>query len=559
MARAVSDLCAQSLCNLFNMGDHFHTSLHELRLQLDLMNSRTASTLNKSRQRSNMLTSDSSTVGQSPSVTTDNMQQIKHIGATVGTLAKQQEDRFQAFEQRLDCLADKLDDLALANPQFTPPESPGLSDSASSHSDTPSISSHHSNVPRVLRSDLAPATIADVGGYFHPNCDQHGDSDQQYISDASTFVGRVNRIRQTKSITNIEVFLRGSALRWFHICLKSDGTHLFDMLSGEFDIGGFCDSLILLFGVPTSLASAARIKTLPLAPSWMHSEVVEDYVFPALEYLRPQEDFSGVGVAVSKALALYNQSFAPCTVSSEIFDCTTDLGNYDYSDLQFILGDLRRSELEQKFDRTLTKTRKVVTDAASARVATECTKNGPVAHSKAQQDPVFASTGDYGCKMSKLTSAKSHDNHWQDADTTRPDVKSTSSTVKMPRHAESEVATFVASMTEPYPPAPTAESCLTTPTTFYQLPPRDFYPASHISNVRGGTRIHVATQPQDGIPPMQNEATYKYSFADSFEGAGGVGLGKNSKVKFGSEKNDPSMPVSNKTANKFGVQPGCQP
>jgi DNA-binding HxlR family transcriptional regulator len=97
------------------MGDHFHNSLQELRQQLDLMNSRTASILNKSRQHNNMLTHDSSTVGQPPSVTTDNMQQIKHIGATVGTLAKQQEDRFQKLEHQLDLLTDQLDDLAPAS------------------------------------------------------------------------------------------------------------------------------------------------------------------------------------------------------------------------------------------------------------------------------------------------------------------------------------------------------------------------------------------------------------------------------------------------------------
>jgi hypothetical protein len=42
---------------------------------------------------------------------------------------------------------------------------------------------------------MAPATVADVGGYFYPKFDQYGESNQQYISDVSTFVGRVNRVR----------------------------------------------------------------------------------------------------------------------------------------------------------------------------------------------------------------------------------------------------------------------------------------------------------------------------------------------------------------------------
>ena len=191
------------------MDDHFHSSLKELMLQLDLMNSRTASILNKTRQHSNMLTNDTGEGGLSPSVTADNMQQIKHIGATVGTLARNQEDRFQALEHQLNALSDNLDDIILENPQFTPPESSNSSDSASSRSGSASISSQHSTVPRSPCVDMAPATVDDIGGYFCPNCPQHGHSGQQHISDVSSFVGRVKRTLRTKSITNIEIFLRG--------------------------------------------------------------------------------------------------------------------------------------------------------------------------------------------------------------------------------------------------------------------------------------------------------------------------------------------------------------
>jgi hypothetical protein len=534
------------------MDDHFHTSLQELRLQLDLMNSRTALILNKPRQQSNMLTPDSSADVQSPSVTADNTQQIKYIGATVGSLAKQQEDRFQAFEHRLDSLADKFDDLALANPQFTPPESPGTSESASASSDTSSISSHHSNMPRILRSDMAPATVADVGGYFYPNCDQLGDSDQQYISDVSTFVGRVNRLRQTKSINNIEIFLRGPALRWFHIGLRSDGTHVFDMYNGKFGIVAFCDTLILLFGVPESFTSATHLDSLHLIAPCMRSDIIEDYVFPALEYVRPQENFfysdSGTSIAVSEALALYNQSSEPCTVNPEIFNCTSPHEILDCDDLLYILGLLRHSEFEQKLDRN----RQHLANVASSKGM-----RGKSNFTRAQQEPVSAPVTNSGCKLSTSTPAGSYDNHLKDRDTVEPEAKSKFSTVKMPERVENEIAEAVECATEPYPPAPTAESCPATPIASCQPSQSDVNPASQISNVCEVTCNHVASQSEEGIPLIQNEATY--SFLDYSRGAGGVDLRGISREKFAYNKIEPSVPVFNKTTNEFGVQPGCQP
>jgi hypothetical protein len=406
------------------MGDHFHTSLQELRQQLDLMNSRTASILNKSRQHNNMLTHDSSTVGQPPSVTTDNTQQIKHIGATVGTLAKQQENRFQKLEHQLDLLADKLDDLATDNPQFTPPESPGLCDSASCHSDTSSISSHQSDMPRIIRSEMVSATVADIGGYFYPNYDQHGNSDQRYISDVYSFIGKVNRTLRTKSINNVEIFLRGSALRWFHIGLRSDGIHIFDMMSGEFDLGAFCDSLISLFGVPKFLTRVIHVDGLHLIAHCMRSDIIEDYIFPALEYLRPQDaDFSaesGINMAVSNALALYKQSFEPCSVSTRILDpeATSPLEISDGLDLQYALSSLRRSEFEQKLDRALSR------DQQQSSEKKRCIRR----YIRFKQKPISASV-ESNVRCSTMTQATSHDNHSETSDTARPEVNSASSTV----------------------------------------------------------------------------------------------------------------------------------
>lgn len=193
-------------------GDDFHTSLQQLRLQLDLMNKRTASVLNKSHQHSTKVTHESSQVGHLPPVVmADYAQQIKHIGATVGALARQQEDRFQRLEHQLNLLSGKLDDLDLTDPQPTPPESStsSLHEQAEPHFDLSFGKS--SDIPRQT-SGMPSATVADVGGYFYPNHIQYSHNNQQYISDALTFVGRVNRTLRTKSINNIEIFLRGSEL-----------------------------------------------------------------------------------------------------------------------------------------------------------------------------------------------------------------------------------------------------------------------------------------------------------------------------------------------------------
>jgi hypothetical protein len=487
------------------MDDHFHSSLKELRLQLDLMNSRTASILNKSRQHSNMLTNDIGEGVLSPSVTADNLQQIKHIGATVGTLARNQEDRFQALEHQLNALSNKLDDIILDNPQFTPPESSNSSDSASSRSDSASISSQHSTMPRSPRVEMAPATVADVGGYFCPNCPQHGHSGQQYISDVSSFVSRVNRTLRTRSIANIEVFLRGSALRWFHINLRADGTHVFDMFNGDFALDAFCDSLIRLFGVPESLVSTVNIETLPPTSSWKRSALIEDYIFPALEYLRLQENLfssdSGVNIAVSKALALYNQSFGFCTVSPEVFGCKAYSEIQDGMDLLFTLGDLRRSELEQKLNRFLRKDHQI--DAASTEVTTGDSEKGHLVYSKVQQNSVLASTNNPDCKISTLTPAGSHDNHLQHRPTTKAEVQPESSTLDMHGGVEIEVADSVANAIGLYPPAPTAESCPASPIASFQDSSNNLDLASQTNNTFEEKSIAVAMQTEKEIHTHQ--------------------------------------------------------
>ncbi|KAG9532018.1 hypothetical protein KCU93_g1559, partial [Aureobasidium melanogenum] len=356
--------------------EDFHSSLQQLRLQLDFMNKRTASILNKSHQHPNKVTHNSSQVGHFPPVImAENAQQIKHIGITLGALASQQEDRFQKLEHQLNLLSDKLDDLALNRPRFTPPES----STSSVHEDAepcfnPPFGKSFNTPRRPL--DMPHATAADLGGYFYPNHIQYSHSDEQYISNASTFVGRVNRTLCTKSITNIEIFLRGSALRWFHIGLRTDGSHTFDDQNGEMNIAKFCQSLILLFGMPRSSRPGVDIGALHLTSTFMRSVILDDYVFPVLESARQQGTLANLEVIMIKAINRYNQSSLPITLDPDIIE------NKDLLDM---LVCLRRSEFDQKLDKILSQKQRHLDTAVSARVPSENTKKAGLTHKDLRQ------------------------------------------------------------------------------------------------------------------------------------------------------------------------------
>ncbi|KAG9566383.1 hypothetical protein KCU71_g4553, partial [Aureobasidium melanogenum] len=357
--------------------EDFHSSLQQLRLQLDFMNKRTASILNKSHQHHNKVTHNSSQVGHFPPVImAENAQQIKHIGTTLGALASQQEDRFQKLEHQLNLLSDKLDDLALNHPRFTPPES-----STSSIHEEAGLCFHQPiaksfNAPR-RPLDMPHATAADLGGYFYPNHIQYSHSDEQYISNASTFVGRVNQTLCTKSITNIEIFLRGSALRWFHIGLRIDGSHTFDDKNGEMDIAKLCQSLILLFGMPESSRPGVDIEALHLTSAFMRSAILDDYIFPVLETARQQGTLANLEVIISKAIKRYNQSSLPITLDPDIIE------NRDLLDM---LVCLRRSEFDQQLDKIFSQKRRHLLDTTvSAKVPSENTKKAGLTHKDLRQ------------------------------------------------------------------------------------------------------------------------------------------------------------------------------
>lgn len=376
-------------------GDDFQTSLQQLRLQLDLMNKRTASILDKSHQHPNKVTHNSTQVGHFTPAMADNAQQIKHIGATVGALVRQQEDGFQRLESQLNLLSDKLEDLALADPQFTPPESSASCISEDSEPYSHLSSDESSHMPRQAHN-IPSATVADVGGYFYPNYSHYSRNNQQHISDALTFVGRVNRTLRTKTIDNIEIFLRGSALRWFHIGLRIDGSHIFDYENGDMNISKFCQSLILLFGVPKSSRPESHKEAANLVSSSMRSVIIDDYAFPALENARLQGADFDFDVVLSKAIKVYNQSSMPFTMNPDIVK---------NKDLLEMLVSLRCSEFDQRIDKALAQKRQRLDGTTPAKAPVKSTKKAGAAGNHIQQDSLSASVAHHRNLSSITTEA----------------------------------------------------------------------------------------------------------------------------------------------------------
>ncbi|THX46170.1 hypothetical protein D6D06_10204 [Aureobasidium pullulans] len=329
--------------------DHFYSSLQELKHQLDLMNKRTALFLqqhslqnpspNMSRSETSLLCPcifDRRPVDKPQIVPMQKFDQELHaLEVQQKAMAEDLADRFTDMENELDSLFEQVNQMHSGKPQFTPPESP--TPSTSPASPTPSISPtfptpstlsvHDTLNPGASPLDTStmsrpPATVADLGGYFYPNRHHATPGDMQYISDASIFVGRVNRALRTKSIQNLESYLKGSALRWFHIGLSLDGSHSYDDDKGQMDLTKFCESLIYLFGIPGFVAEESHEQARYLIMASMRSNILEEYAFPALEALRRQTTLGQPDVdanaALRKAVLKYNKDHPMLSVDLDI-------------------------------------------------------------------------------------------------------------------------------------------------------------------------------------------------------------------------------------------------
>ncbi|THY07139.1 hypothetical protein D6D01_09802 [Aureobasidium pullulans] len=329
--------------------DHFYSSLQELKHQLDLMNKRTALFLqqhslqnpspNMSPPETSLLypsTFDRRPVDKPQIVPMQKFDQRLHaLEVQQKSMAEDLANRFTDMEDELDSLSEQVSQMHSGKPQFTPPESPTPSTSPASPtpsitptSPTPSTLSVHDTLkPNASPLDTStmsrpPATVADLGGYFYPNRHHATPGDTQYISDASIFVGRVNRAIRTRSIQNLESYLKGSALRWFHIGLSLDGSHSYDDDKGQMDLTKFCESLIYLFGIPGFVAEESHEQVRYLIMASMRSNILEEYAFPALEALRRQTSLGQPDVdanaALRKAVLNYNKDHPMLGVDLDI-------------------------------------------------------------------------------------------------------------------------------------------------------------------------------------------------------------------------------------------------
>ena len=383
--------------------DHFYSSLQELKHQLDLMNKRTAlflqqhSLQNPSPNMSPPETSllypsifDRRPVDKPQIVPMQQFDQKLHaLEVQQNAMAEDLADRFTDMGNELDSLSEQVNQMHSGKSQFTPPESPTPSTSPASPtpsitptSPTPSTFSVQDTLnPNASPLDTStmskpPATVADLGGYFYPNRHHASPSDVQYISDASIFVGRVNRALRTKSIQNLESYLKGSALRWFHIGLSLDGSHSYDDDKGQMDLTKFCESLIYLFGIPGFVAEESHEQARYLIMASMRSNILEEYAFPALEALRRQTTLGQPDVdanaALRKAVLKYNKDHPMLSVDLEILRG------------QDVLVDLARLR-QQEFDirregASLTLKKLHAPEAMSGQVAPDASNKSTLVH-----------------------------------------------------------------------------------------------------------------------------------------------------------------------------------
>ncbi|KAI5197615.1 hypothetical protein E4T39_07219 [Aureobasidium subglaciale] len=260
-----------------------------------------------------------------PSVQLNNRQSLNDLCAKLDTLTTQHHQHFETLHNQLNALSDKVDNVISDTPRYTPHES-----STSSVLGDAAVSTLCPTAPAMpARSVSKPsASLVDIGGYFSPDhkYDQH--SDHQYISHVSVFVARVNRVLRTKSISNIEAFLKDSALRWFNIGLCLDGSHVFDDESGNMNIAKFYSAL-------PDHGDQSRFE-----PS-SRSVLLDMYILPALESRRlktslDQTDAS-VNNALRQAVKLHNRDHKALSVDPNIIgdeDLSVEVARLRHRDLE---------------------------------------------------------------------------------------------------------------------------------------------------------------------------------------------------------------------------------
>ncbi|KAI5249095.1 hypothetical protein E4T42_05422 [Aureobasidium subglaciale] len=363
--------------------DYFYHSLRELRLQLNSMNIRTAAFLNK-HSTQDTVNMQHHTLNLPhvlpPSVQLNNMQCFQDLSAKIDTLTTQHHQHFETLHDQLNALSDKVDHMTLDTPRYTPPES-----STSSVLGDPTLSTPCPVAPPMPTQAVSKpsATIADVGGYFLPNRKYDQQSDDQCILHASVFVARVNRALRTKSIANIEAFLKGSALRWFNAGLCLDGSHDFDNHIGDLNLAKFCESLMLVFGAPESASADHDDQPRIFGPS-SRNNLLDGYILPALESRRLKTTHGqtdvGVGEALRQAVQCFNKDHKALSVDPNI------IGN---EDLSVEVARLRHKDIENRREHNSLRMRQLPQVSKPIKIQLDDPYKSSPSHAKTQERPVF--------------------------------------------------------------------------------------------------------------------------------------------------------------------------
>lgn len=259
----------------------FHHSLHQLKLQLEEMNKRTAEFLHLHNQRSpytNLPSTGDLHLPTGPAF----WQLYRTLRGDIRVL----DARIELIEESIQTLSDRVDDIEPT--QLTPPDSPVT---MNDYGSTPVGVETTATVsdPRLVVVDTP------FWGVFDPSANSDLGPLDLYTSDVFTFVAKLRRASRTKPIVDVEQHLRGMALRYYQLAYRTDGTNSFDLANGNLDVELFGRALIDLFR--PDAVSLIRTETYTNFDAINGRKLIEDYAFKLIDLGRYNVDEKATGEA----------------------------------------------------------------------------------------------------------------------------------------------------------------------------------------------------------------------------------------------------------------------
>lgn len=335
----------------------FHTSLSQLKTQLEAMNRRTASLLHHHNPHSEVdLASDQMQSQSFPKVPEHlqlpNGPAFWQLFRSLRSDVRGLDARIELVEERVEAISDRLDRRDPS--QFTPSQSPSnFGDFMPSHihggsAYVPQPALQAKEDPVTAPAPKPVATTGDIG-YYNPDLVLNDEMTMQnqhlYTSDVVVFVAKLRRASRTKQIVNVDQFLRGPALRLYRIGFGTDGTNIFDFQDEQCNVERLAGVLILVFGKSADALGLLEAGKYTLTDALDGRRLVQDYAFDMLELGRHLPDCSQEEARMTTYVNIQNslQTSAPGLSGTQTWDKAESL--------EGLLHYLRK--LENGFPRTV--------------------------------------------------------------------------------------------------------------------------------------------------------------------------------------------------------------